>query len=125
MSSKADGDYEKRNEDPLGLTRNETIFMFATLQRWKAGAKWAQEKREEKIWKDVRVSGEKLRHLVPAIPAVESVGRKETPAAFSKWVEPSLHLRICIVGFTVRFTVNSTSKRLKTAKIGKRCSFMQ
>jgi transcriptional regulator with XRE-family HTH domain len=55
LSSKADGDYEKRNEDPLGLTRNETTFMFATLQRWKAGGKWAQEKREEKIWKDVRV----------------------------------------------------------------------
>ena len=55
LSSKAEGDYEKRSEDPLGLTRNDTTFMFATLQRWKGGAKWAQEKRDEKIWKDVRV----------------------------------------------------------------------
>jgi hypothetical protein len=29
--------------------------MFATPRRWKAGAKWAQEKRTEKVWKDVRV----------------------------------------------------------------------
>lgn len=55
MSSKADGDYEKRVEDPLAITRNETTFMFATLQRWKGGANWAQERRQEKIWKDVRV----------------------------------------------------------------------
>lgn len=55
LSSKADGDYSKRTEDPLGLTPSETTFMFATPRRWKAGARWAQERRQEQIWKDVRV----------------------------------------------------------------------
>jgi transcriptional regulator with XRE-family HTH domain len=55
LSSKADGDYSKRTEDPLGLTQRETTFMFATPRRWKAGARWAQERRQEQIWKDVRV----------------------------------------------------------------------
>ncbi|HUN86138.1 MAG TPA: helix-turn-helix domain-containing protein [Terracidiphilus sp.] len=55
VASKADGDYEKRSNDPLGLMSNEATFMFATLQRWKGGTKWAQEKCQGKIWKDVRV----------------------------------------------------------------------
>jgi transcriptional regulator with XRE-family HTH domain len=55
LSSKADGDYSKRTEDPLGLAQSETTFMFATPRRWKAGAKWAHEKRKEQIWKDIRV----------------------------------------------------------------------
>jgi hypothetical protein len=53
--SKAEDDYRKRSEDPLGLAPAETTFVFVTLRRWSGKDAWAQAKSKEGIWKDVRV----------------------------------------------------------------------
>lgn len=51
-----------------------------------------------------------------------SVSRSSSPIRV--WKCAWFHLRICIIGFTVRFTVISSSKRPKTVKIGQGCSSM-
>ena len=71
LLSKAEEDYTKRTLDPLALSQQETTFTFATPRRWKAGAKWAEEKRTEKVWKDVRVlDGDDLVSWIALFPAV-------------------------------------------------------
>lgn len=53
--AKADKDYKKRSEDPLGVDISKTTFVFVTPRQWRDGKKWAKERRLEKKWKDVRV----------------------------------------------------------------------
>lgn len=55
LRDKANEDYRKRCADSRELDQRETVFVFATLKRWKEGAAWAEAKREEKVWADVRV----------------------------------------------------------------------
>ena len=55
VKKKADADYEKRCEDPLGVDPPETTFVFVTPRRWPGKKKWSQERRAEKRWRDVRV----------------------------------------------------------------------
>ena len=52
---KADDDYQKRVDDPLGLEPSETTFVFVTPRRWPAKTKWAATRREEGHWRDVTV----------------------------------------------------------------------
>jgi hypothetical protein len=57
---KADVDYEKRTAAPPTTGRgvispSDTTFVFVTPRRWGAKDKWANRRRAEKIWKDVRV----------------------------------------------------------------------
>src|SRR6266545_1454669 len=52
---KANSDYNKRTRDPLGEDRGSTTFVFVTSRRWADGEQWAQKKREEGIWSDVKV----------------------------------------------------------------------
>lgn len=54
IKGKADNDYEKRTKDPLSLNPAHTNFIFVTPRRWKTKRKWAEERRQDKIWKDVR-----------------------------------------------------------------------
>ncbi|HEY1746965.1 MAG TPA: helix-turn-helix transcriptional regulator [Xanthobacteraceae bacterium] len=53
--AKADQDYEQRTKDPLHFVPKETTFVFVTLRRWAKKAEWEKAKKEEGIWKDVRV----------------------------------------------------------------------
>ena len=53
LRSKAEDDFRKRKKDSLGLPKTRTTFVFATLRRWKAGAEWAREKRNQAVWKNV------------------------------------------------------------------------
>jgi transcriptional regulator with XRE-family HTH domain len=53
--AKADHDYEQRTKDPLQFVPKETTFVFVTLRRWAKNAEWEKAKKEEAIWKDVRV----------------------------------------------------------------------
>lgn len=50
---KADGDYTQRLKLPLN-ERKVMSFVFVTPHRWTGIKKWADEKRKEKNWKDVR-----------------------------------------------------------------------
>ena len=55
IKGKADGDYEKRTNDPLGYTPSECTYIFVTPRLWSKKDKWLKSKKEEKKWKDIRV----------------------------------------------------------------------
>jgi len=52
---KAEKDYQKRKENPLGVNPVETTFIFVTPRIWTGKDKWYEEKRNERFWKDVKV----------------------------------------------------------------------
>jgi len=55
VRSKADKDYAKRTEDPLGYEKSESAYIFLTPRLFRDKNKWIEEKKKENIWKDVRV----------------------------------------------------------------------
>jgi len=52
--SKAKKDYEKRTKDSLGVDKTKATFVFATGRRWPGKTKWANDRRAEDVWKDVK-----------------------------------------------------------------------
>jgi hypothetical protein len=54
-ADKANRDYKKRTEDPLGEDQATTTFVFVTSRRWPDGDEWARKKREDGPWRDVQV----------------------------------------------------------------------
>lgn len=52
---KAEKDYQKRKENPLGVNPVETTFIFVTPRIWTGKDKWYEEKKNEGFWKDVKV----------------------------------------------------------------------
>lgn len=84
--SKADEDYEKRRDDPDGADPAQTTFLFITPRRWSAAAKWADERRDEGAFKDVRVlDADDLEGWLQATPAAhhwisEHLGRRPLEA---------------------------------------------
>jgi hypothetical protein len=67
---KAQKDYEARTANPLGATPAETAFVFVSPRRWD-GRAWAQTRREEQIWRDVKVlSADNLHAWLEAVPDV-------------------------------------------------------
>ncbi len=68
---KAQKDYAKRTQNPLGAEPGETAFVFVTPRRWEDGKEWAAERREEGIWRDVAViDAERLHAWLEATPDV-------------------------------------------------------
>ena len=55
IKKKANGDYQKRKENPLGVNPSEATFIFVTPRIWSDKDKWCEEKKRESFWKDVRV----------------------------------------------------------------------
>ncbi len=71
IAGKANEDYVKRTKDPLGLNQSETSFVFVTPRPWPKKDEWAQEKRAEGPWKDVKAyDGTDLVHWIEQYPAV-------------------------------------------------------
>ena len=71
VKKKADLDYEKRSEDPLGVDPPETTFVFVTPRRWPGKEDWVQEHQAEKRWLDVRVlDADNLVAWLEQVPAV-------------------------------------------------------
>ena len=54
VKGKADRDYLKRKDNSLGLEPTGTIYVAATSRRWASKEEWANSKRSEGFWKDVR-----------------------------------------------------------------------
>jgi hypothetical protein len=54
VKGKADGEYRKRSLNPLGVKPAETTFVFVTPRRWRDKDKWANDRRAENLWRDVR-----------------------------------------------------------------------
>lgn len=51
---KADEDYQKRKENPLGKIPNETTYININAKKYRDKKKWCDEKRSEGFWKDVK-----------------------------------------------------------------------
>lgn len=71
IAGKANEDYAKRTQDPLGLEQSESNFMFVTPRPWPKKDEWAHQKRGEGVWKDVKAyDGTDLVHWIEQYPAV-------------------------------------------------------
>lgn len=70
-SDKAQRDYRARTDDPLGLAIRQTTFVFVTPREWREKDTWAQRKRDEGRWADVRAFDvddiEQALELAPAV----------------------------------------------------------
>ncbi len=51
--TKANGDYDKRTKNPLGVDMSQATFVFATPRRWPGRDAWVEEKRAQGKWADV------------------------------------------------------------------------
>lgn len=96
IAQKADEDFEKRTEKPLGVDPAMTTYMFVTPQRWSQKARWLEEKRKRSVWKDVRaIDGDELVHWLEMYPGVADwlavrIGRRpeglrDLEAVWSEW----------------------------------------
>ena len=52
--AKANKDYRDRTKDSLGIDKSRAVFVFATPRQWDEKNDWAQRKRAQGIWRDVR-----------------------------------------------------------------------
>ena len=52
--SKATADYKKRTENPEGVDRTKTTFVFVTPRKWVGKGKWAKDRDKEGHWSHVR-----------------------------------------------------------------------
>ncbi len=69
--TKANDDFKKRTENPLGEKINEATFVFVTTQRFDKKSEWLIEKRKEKGWKDVVVhDADDIEHWLEIAPSV-------------------------------------------------------
>tara|TARA_R110002167_G_scaffold13849_6_gene56834 strand:+ start:8424 stop:12218 length:3795 start_codon:yes stop_codon:yes gene_type:complete len=55
IKGKADSDYKKRKDEPLGFEPKECVFFFITPRLWTKKDDWIAEKKAENHWKDVIV----------------------------------------------------------------------
>jgi hypothetical protein len=55
IKRKAEDDYKKRKQNPLGVNPSDTVFIFLTPRIWTTKEDWAEEKRNEKFWRDIKV----------------------------------------------------------------------
>ena len=73
VKSKADDDYESRTKNPGVLEPTKTTFVFVTPRRWGNKEKWAEARRAEGHWADVRAYDaddiEQWLELAPAVGA--------------------------------------------------------
>lgn len=69
--TKANKDYAKRAQKPIGVTPTETTFVFVTPHVWADRKAWADANRAEGMWADVRViDGSVLATWLERAPAV-------------------------------------------------------
>ncbi|WP_346861168.1 hypothetical protein [uncultured Draconibacterium sp.] len=69
--TKADSDYAKRTSNPLGYKPSESTFIFVTPRLWQNGEEWANKKKEEGNWKDIKViNSEILEEWIEIAPVV-------------------------------------------------------
>ncbi len=71
VRQKANKDYEKRKQKPLGYNPSEAVFIFVTPRIWRDKEKLVQEKKNENYWKDVKVyDARDLEQWLEQAPAV-------------------------------------------------------
>lgn len=68
---KANGDYDKRTDDPGDLDAASATFISVTPRRWGGKDAWIAEKLQEGVWKDVRAyDGDDLAAWLELAPGV-------------------------------------------------------
>ena len=68
---KADEDYQKRTENPLGLDPAEMTFVFSTSRVFPDKEGWVALKLSEGVWSDVKVvDADDLEAWLERVPAV-------------------------------------------------------
>lgn len=69
--AKADSDYKKRTENPIGFDPSNSTFVFVTPRLWNNSEEWVKEKKKEGIWKDIKVmNSETLEEWIETAPTV-------------------------------------------------------
>lgn len=56
-NKKADEDYSKRTDTPDGTWTAECTYIEVILRTWTARDKWAKNKRNDQVWRDVKAFG--------------------------------------------------------------------
>jgi transcriptional regulator with XRE-family HTH domain len=71
IAGKATEDYEKRTADPGVIVPANSTFIFVTPRHWSEKDEWAEARRKEGVWRNVRVyDGTDLVHWIELHPAV-------------------------------------------------------
>lgn len=71
VREKANEDYKKRSQNPLGIVTVESTFVFVTPRRWDGKKSWEAEQKHGKVWKDIRVyDADDLEQWLELAPAV-------------------------------------------------------
>lgn len=71
IAQKATEDYEKRTEKPAPLNPANSTYVFVTPRHWPKKDEWAKARKDEGIWRDVRVyDADDLVHWIEQTPAV-------------------------------------------------------
>lgn len=71
VKGKADGDYVKRCEEPLGVDPAQSTFVFVTPRRWGGKDEWVRGKQAEGIWREVRAyDADDIEQWLELAPAV-------------------------------------------------------
>lgn len=95
--TKAEADYTKRTADPLGMTPNETTFVFVTPRSFPKRTNWQSTKQATSAWKDVKVIAadglEQWLDITPAVALwfarkigkVASNGIRDLEAVWEEW----------------------------------------
>ncbi len=112
--AKADGDYRKRTDNPDGIDTAATTFVFVTPRQWTPGKRqWADERRAEGRWADVRAfDANDLTEWLSQAPAVatrfaQAIGKLPASGyrALSEWwenwsamTEPNISPALVIAG---------------------------
>ena len=96
-AKKAEGDYQNRTAVGTAEERSATTFIFVTPRNWPGKEKWAQTKRDEAAWKDVRaLDASDLEQWLEQCPAAQAwfaeligssqlQGLKSVEAAWTGW----------------------------------------
>lgn len=69
---KAQSDYRTRTKNPNGVDRASTTFVFVTPRRWEKKKDWEQRRRDEKVWRDIRVlDADDIEQALEVSPAIQ------------------------------------------------------
>lgn len=105
IKKKADGDYDKSLDAVKPEERVNITFVFVTPQRWPRKTTWIAEKKNEKLWKDVRAyDASDLEQWMEQSPAAQTwfanlekgadVGVRSLDRCWDDWAtvtDPELH----------------------------------
>ncbi|UDK97558.1 hypothetical protein EYB33_15135 [Lysinibacillus sphaericus] len=71
VGTKANGDYNKRTADPLGIEKSDTTFVFVTTRVWRNRDEWVSQKQQQGHWKQiVGLNADDLATWLELCPAV-------------------------------------------------------